>query len=62
MPILGSLTQADLGQVNEELATKLPACIDVQDVVKSYKSLRELYYPVLVALCRWSLLEMHPFL
>ena len=44
MPVRASFAHIDFGhvQVNEEFAAKLPICIDIQDVVKNYKSLREL--------------------
>lgn len=42
MPVRANLAPIDLGQVNEEFAANLPICIDIQDVVKNYKSLREL--------------------
>lgn len=42
MPIRDSLTTIDLGQIKDEFAAKIPACVDIQDVVKNYESLREL--------------------
>ena len=42
MPVRASFKTVDLGQIKDDCAAKLPACVDIEDVVRNYEALREL--------------------